>query len=56
MEIHVTRIIPAALDMPYNIVDILHEHHQKLLARCLSDQVSSLSHDNQAKKQNGNQN
>jgi hypothetical protein len=38
--------------MLHNIADILHGNHQKLLAKCLSELVSSLLHDNQARKQN----
>jgi hypothetical protein len=47
--------IPVALDMPHSTVDILHGNHQKLLAKCLSELVSFLSHDNQATKQQRSQ-
>jgi len=32
----------ASLDMLHNTVDILHGNHQKLLAKCQSESVSSL--------------
>jgi hypothetical protein len=47
--VDVYRIVPRAPGMLQSIEDILHVHHQKLLANCLSVWVSSLLHDNHAK-------